>query len=713
MLLETNKVRFGEFLFDAREKVLLCAGKPVSITPKALELLLVLLENHGHLVEKDALMKKVWADSFVEEGNLAYTMRLLRIVLGDEKRKPRFIETVSRRGYRFIAEVEEITEENAPSSDSTSEFFEPHNEESPGSRKIKKLLLPAVAVTIIGVISAGFWFAKGKGLDGSAPILNLPFASEKLSTNGKVAHAVISPDGKNVVYTNGIEDKQSVWVRQLESGNNVEIIPPSDDVYYGLALSPDGNFLYFVRAPKLIEQQFDIYRVSIFGGIPQKIIRETEGWISISPDGATISFVRCYRRDEENCSLSIADASDGKNERKLVSRPRPFRIGDNEISPDGKTITFAVGQSENAANEFSISEVNIENGQEQDLTIEKFFNIKSLEWLPDRSGLLIVASRVPNKEFRIWQVSAPSGEAVPLTKDSENYSVLSLDKAAHRLVATQSKQDFQLSLFNLENTSIKQKLGDASGVNFAANGKIIFSSSMTGNDEIWSINADGSGRRQLTNNPAEDLSALAAPDGHSIFFASNRTGEVQVWKMDGDGSNQTQITSKEGGPPLFVSPDGRWLYYHHNLTKSLWRVSLQNGEEELILKKRMDQLAISPDGLRIAFPDKQGEVNILMIVSVVDASIVKSFKLTDQKGDLIRVKWSPDGENLAYILAAGEFENKFLWFQPLDGKTPRQIANLGSERISGSGFAMAPDGKSFAVVQGGWRHDAVLIKGLK
>lgn len=83
--METNRVKFSEFLLDTKEKVLLRQGKPVSITPKAFELLLVLLENHGHLVEKNELMKKVWADSFVEESNLTYTMSLLRIVLGDEK----------------------------------------------------------------------------------------------------------------------------------------------------------------------------------------------------------------------------------------------------------------------------------------------------------------------------------------------------------------------------------------------------------------------------------------------------------------------------------------------------------------------------------------------------------------------------------------------------------------------------------------------------
>jgi DNA-binding winged helix-turn-helix (wHTH) protein/tetratricopeptide (TPR) repeat protein len=108
MFLETNNFEFGEFHLDAREKVLLRDGKPLPITPKAFQLLFILVENHGHLVEKDELMKSVWADSFVEEGNITFTIGLLRKLLEDDTKNPRFIETVPRRGYRFITDVRRV-----------------------------------------------------------------------------------------------------------------------------------------------------------------------------------------------------------------------------------------------------------------------------------------------------------------------------------------------------------------------------------------------------------------------------------------------------------------------------------------------------------------------------------------------------------------------------------------------------------------------------
>jgi eukaryotic-like serine/threonine-protein kinase len=569
-----------------------------------------------------------------------------------------------------------------------------------------------VVVLIISTVFLRSWFTRSKSLGADAPVLSAPFSSEKLSTNGQVVNAVISPDGKNVVYTNGIKGKESVWLRQLESTNNKEIIPLSDGVYGRLAFSPDGNSFYFTRRPRK-GGGFNIYRVSIFGGIPTKIVNVAQGWISISPDGGKVSFVRCYYLEDEYCSLWIAD-TDGSNERKLISRPRPIRIGDNQISPDGKTVAFAAGQSRNAANEFGLLEVNIENGAERELTTQKFFNIHSLAWLPNQSGLLIAASRIPNRNFRLWQVSAATGDASPMTQDSESYGQLSLDKAASVIVATQTKGDFNLLLFNRENPSNKRILADATQGRFAPDGKIIFSSLMSGNKEIWSINGDGSEQRQLTNDAADDSTPVSSPDNRFIFFVSNRTGEAQVWRMNADGSNQTQITVKGGGSPIFVSPDGRWVYYHHALQGTLWRVSTKGGEEQLVLDKEKRRFAFSPDGSRVAFSEKRVGATSLVIVSLADGRIIKTFTYADKfahQGEGLELGWLPDGKSLVYILADNEFDNYTLWLQPLDAETPQRITDLGEDEISS--LAVSPDGKSFAVVQGRWKADAVLIRGLR
>ena len=95
-------IRFGRFVLDPGRHALMEKGRAVPLTPKAFDLLRTLVENPDRLITKDELMERVWSDSFVEEGNLAYTIRLLRKALGDDASSPTYIESVPRRGYLII-----------------------------------------------------------------------------------------------------------------------------------------------------------------------------------------------------------------------------------------------------------------------------------------------------------------------------------------------------------------------------------------------------------------------------------------------------------------------------------------------------------------------------------------------------------------------------------------------------------------------------------
>src|SRR5262249_10274856 len=105
---------FGPFRLDATERLLLRDGQHIPLTPKAFETLLTLVENSGHVIEKDELIKKIWPDTFVEEVNLARNVYSLRKVLGGEQ-ATQYIETIPKRGYRFVASVREVRDEHAES----------------------------------------------------------------------------------------------------------------------------------------------------------------------------------------------------------------------------------------------------------------------------------------------------------------------------------------------------------------------------------------------------------------------------------------------------------------------------------------------------------------------------------------------------------------------------------------------------------------------
>ncbi|NOT48087.1 MAG: hypothetical protein HOP17_10120, partial [Acidobacteria bacterium] len=540
---EKHLYRFGAFALSPEENVLRRDDEVVSLTPKMFEMLHVLIRHHGQVVDKDTLFREVWPDSFVEEGNISFNIRQLRKLLDDNAQSPIYIETVPRRGYRFIAKVEEVTgvQNGKPETAIDDADTLPQTRQS--------YFLPAVGIfALVSLIVTAVWFVLGRESE-TSPILSAPFSSEKLSTDGEVYHAVLSPDGKQLVYTHRRDGKQSLWLRELETSDNIQIIPPSEHFYGGLALSPDGKTVYFVRGAQ-IGPQIDVFKMPITGGVPQKIIEGTQGWISISATGDKISYVRCPYTDDEYCSLYIADADDGKNERKLVTRPRPIRISDNKISPDGKTIAFGVGQSRTASNDFDLVGVDTETGKERPLTPQRFFNIAYIVWLPGTSDLLLTARTAPDKYSRIWEVKTSSGEAKVLTSDSESYSRLSLDDKSTMLVSTQIDADFQLTVHRLDDpAATPRELADASSVVYAPDGKLIFASLMNGNSDIWSINPDGSELRQLTNNPSSEIAPLVSADNKYIFFNSDRTGKIQTWRMNPDGTDQRPVTSEDGGFP--------------------------------------------------------------------------------------------------------------------------------------------------------------------
>lgn len=304
MSLETHNFAFGEFLLDTQEKVLLRAGKPLPITPKALQLLFVLVEKHGHLVEKDELMKLVWAGSFVEEGNLTFTIGLLRKLLGDDTKHPRFIETVPRRGYRFIAEVKESSHAALPAiaNEKLDAVLPPHKSYWP---------LAVGVVLLLSIFGLGFiWFGKQAGNPAKQAKLT------RLTTNGKVTNATISPDGSSLVFAQKEGIGESLWRRQITTSSQTQILPPQNVAFVGLTVSPDNRYIYYSVFSQNEAVQ-TLSRVPISGGAPEKIPEiDSDVSVSFSPDGKRFAFT-AVRASLKETYLKTADA-DGTNQKTLL-----------------------------------------------------------------------------------------------------------------------------------------------------------------------------------------------------------------------------------------------------------------------------------------------------------------------------------------------------------------------------------------------------------
>ena len=313
--------RFSDFTIDIEQKVLLRGGKAIPMAPKVFETLLALVENHGRIVLKEELMKRLWPDTFVEESNLTFNIQQLRKSLGDNAREPLYIETIPRRGYRFIAEVKPLATPIAPTQINTGDKPVPQVTVLTKARMITVLAI--VGVAIAGLV---YWNSARSGGKSSSEIIAKDAPGRRLklvelTATGQSHHVAISPDGKYVAYTRRSQNSVEIWVRQLASNTNVELL--TADRIAGLGFDKSGESLLFVKGDPSA-----LYRVSLIGGVPTKLIDGLEGKFAVSPDGSQIAFIRevVNRDGQREFSLHVAN-SDGRNERTLLVRDSSRQTG--------------------------------------------------------------------------------------------------------------------------------------------------------------------------------------------------------------------------------------------------------------------------------------------------------------------------------------------------------------------------------------------------
>ncbi len=705
---ETELITFGPFVIDLYERKLFLDGDAVPISPKSYDLLIYFTENSGEILEKARLMDAVWPDSFVEEGNLSFTVGQLRKSLGDSSQSPLYIETIPRRGYRFIARVERRkastrqVEQREPAA-SAPVATTLHTGQPSWALAGGVLLVFLMALTTGGWLAGLSWRAEA-----DQPV-KLDFLD--LTTTGSAYHAEISPDGKSIVYVNANGRAPSIWLRQLETDNHVEILPAALSNYGGLRFSPDGDYLYYTSIPVTNAPHYVLYRISIFGGVPTEIARDVQGRFTISNDGSRIGFVRCYYKADDNCSLWMADA-DGRGEERLATRLDPNRIGAMAFDPDGSRVVFAAGQSENASREFTLFQVDLATRKERELSPERFFNIRDVEFAPGTGGLIFTAGGIPLGHSQIWFVDGTTGAAKPLTNESSTFSHVSLDRSGATLVATRVVGDFKLSVMSPDSRDFAV-IGATRSAEFTKDGRIVFTSTESGNGEIWSMRPDGTELRQLTNHRADDVRAVVSPDGARIFFMSNRTGEAHVWAMKPDGTGLEQITREQGGFPLRVPVDGRSLLYHSGVGRRLRRIDLATGEEFDVIAERHNMLDVSRDGSLAAHPDKQGSAESVIIRSTETGAVLTTFRLTHTAGRLIDLEWHPDGKHIDILIRDAENTRAEIWRKEVfgrgDPKLFHEFTNDSPDQVTS--ITHTPDG-SLAFIRGRWKSDAVVAIGI-
>ncbi|HSS21839.1 MAG TPA: protein kinase [Pyrinomonadaceae bacterium] len=572
-----------------------------------------------------------------------------------------------------------------------------------------KLAMGIAVVVLLGLLAGGvaFWLSRRGGTAHTFRKVKL----SQLTSTGKAILAAMSPDGKYVVHAVSDGTLTSLWVRQVATSSNVQIVAPGPLRFIGLTFSPDGNYVYYVvydgNNPLGVA-----YQIPVLGGQPQKIMEDVDTPLTFSPDGKQFAWIRNFPQSGET-TLMIAN-SDGSSPRKVASRARPKRFGvGNGLgpawAPEGESIACPVAGPENGIDRSAIVLVNAMSGTEQDVTPQRWGFVQQVAWAPHGAGLLVSAQELQAGSSQIWYVTVPGGTVEKVTNDLNNYNGASLSGDGTKLATVQRKVSSSVWFAPLANADSGQKLTSGTnegggGIALLPDGRIVYSVTATGTADLFVVNSDGSNPRQLTSNAAVNVQPAVSADGRWIVFLSTRTGAPHIWRIDTEGNNLKQLTNGIAEVNPEISPDGQWVIFQDINDLGLSKVSIEGGAVVQITDKLVSQGAISPDGKLIACRYREQGLSPfkLGILDFATGQVLKTFDTPPQDG---AYRWSADGRAVLYSVRQNGVSN--IWSQSIDGGTPKQLTNFKSDLIFG--FNISKDGKSVAVTRGSVANDVLLI----
>jgi len=587
------------------------------------------------------------------------------------------------------------------------------------AKQHKVAFIAGLAVALLLIAGAGYglysFFANR-----TATIPFQSFQVTQVTNSGKAILAAISPDGKYVVSVVDDSGKQSLWLRNVPSGSNTQILEPDPFTFRSPVFSPDGSYIFYRKATDATQTEYRIYRMPVLGGTPQLVARDVDVGPTLSPDGKRMAYIRGNDPDAGKYRL-LSSNSDGSDEKilQIAALPMP---GTPAWSPDGKRIAFISFAQSNAQGQISVFD--LASSKESPLTSFSDRVFTDLAWTPDGSGFLVNyrASGAGNQQ--IGFVSYPAGRFQSLTNDTHGYRTLSLSGDGKTMVSIQQQETDSVLLQSLTGNAAPAAIpglpnqAEVHGVDWDNHGALIVTTATA----ILRMSPDGSQQATLLSDPSETIfRASVCPRGGPILFSTYlREGKTttNIWRIDADGTRAKQLTSgKIDGFPL-CSPDGASFYYIDNATSHIMKMSIDGGSPELVKASAIPSgflqggVNFSPDGrwmpevAGITDVTTQVGSNKIMLVDV-NANTESAVKTLDPRADIaLPIAFTPDGKAVAYAIVENGIGN--IWAQPLDGSPGHRLTNFTSDRIRT--FQFSPDGKTLAVTRLHVVSDVVLLR---
>jgi DNA-binding winged helix-turn-helix (wHTH) protein/Tol biopolymer transport system component len=597
--------RFGDIEVKEREFLLIKSGEAAHVEPTAFRVLLLLLQNPGRLITKDEILSTVWTDTAVSDNSLTRSIATLRRLLGDDKREPRYIATVHTLGYRFLCDVQVITDvvgvatenEGAVDSDDTPTAVQkvdartitakspqlpsgqpipaglPHELRIPGLpapelpvpssllrsspplspfSKWLRHSVPIAAIVLIALAAGTIWLSRRE-----TP--HLPATEQRVTFNPPdvpIERVDVSPDGKYVAYT----DPTGLYLRQIATGETHPWGVPKDFVAYPNSWFPDGIHLLVTRVEGAAMKR-SLWKLSLLGGSPHMLMAGGFSGV-VSPDGSRIAYLAV---PESRSELWLMD-SDGANARKITTAKPDGHFWGPAWSPGGQRIAYVEGTGSPAGPadfQFTLQTRDARGGDPQVVLSDTRLK-PALCWAADGRILLAYRENLSNELLdegvRSIQVDQRSGKAIGapqiVTHGQGRIGGLSVTADGKRLVLWRENTQAQSFIAEFEAGSHRFKTP-----------------------------------RRLTLDANGNIATAWTADSKSVLFVSNRNG---TWKLFRQAIDETTAEVLVEGRSLYLprlSWDGsQVLYlsylepYASSLPVTVMRVSLAGGAPQLVFQ---------------------------------------------------------------------------------------------------------------------------------
>ena len=567
-------------------------------------------------------------------------------------------------------------------------------------RKSKAIYVAIAAIVAVGIAAgAFFWSRRPRGFN----LQNMKIA--QVTATGNAGAAALSPDGRYIVYVLRDGAQESLWVQQLATGSNVQVLAPEQVRFVAVSFTPDGNYVMFVRSDKSTMNYRYLYQMPVLGGTPRQIIRDVDSAPAFSPGGQQMAFTRGIL-DPPGNDILIANA-DGSGERVLAHR-KGFGAGAAAVawSADGRTIAILSPETRNGRLQWVLETLSSTSGEARDL-YSFSLPARAIAWLPDGSGLLVVGIDPQNARGQIFLVSYPRGELSRFTNDLTNYDDCCLDirRDGDALVALQNTISSDIWVGNADGSDVRQiTSGEPLGTGLDWVGNRIAAGNPQGQ---WSLlNSDGSNKVALISDREPHLILSVCPDGKRMLYNTWRNGGYELWRSDTDGSNPLKLTQFAIMGGAFCAPDSRSALYAAD--EVVWRVSLDGGTPEKT-DLPFAEFGYSRDGKllhRMSQRVEGGRMQVKLIVA--PASGGAPLYTLDVPFGMQSPQFTPDGKAIAFRLTRSRATN--IWRQPLAGGDPIQLTRFSSGDIFA--FAWSRDGKQLAFSRGLRKTDVVMMSNL-